>query len=95
MTASTAATNGCRFAASVALFAPIRWIERNQKTFVSTRGPIVAKTISAQISHPRSHSWSGVCVSPLSRMAIQAPGMTSALMCEGEYVLSSGPTTTE
>ena len=36
MTASTAATKGWRFAASVALFAPIRWIDRNQRTLVST-----------------------------------------------------------
>ena len=96
MTASTAATNGCRFAASVALFAPIRWIERNQRTFVSTSGPSVAKTSSTQISQPRSQSCSEVCGEPGERdrdprcrdddRAHRATASTSA---------SAAPTTTE
>ena len=51
--AKTAARNGLRFATSVAREAPIRCSERNQRMFVRTSGPSVAKTSSAQISQPR------------------------------------------
>ncbi len=44
--AKTAATNGCRFAISVAREGPIPCSARNQRTFVSTSGPSVAKTRS-------------------------------------------------
>ena len=57
--------------ASVARAGPIRVIDRNQSTFVSTSGPTVAKTSSAQISHPRCQSCSPAC--GMRRRARAAP----------------------
>ena len=51
-----AATNGCRFTASVARAGPIRPSDRNQSTFVSTSGPRVANASRAQTSQPTCQS---------------------------------------
>ena len=83
-TASSAATNGWRFTASVALAGPTRWSERNQKMFVSTSGPSVARTRSVQTSHPRSQSWSRVWDMPLSASSTQAAADHDRADTQGE-----------
>ncbi len=72
-TAKTAATNGCRFVASVARDGPMRSSERNQSTFVTTSGPSVANRSSAHTSQPRLQSCEDVCRQPVSVSGTQVP----------------------